>query len=117
MGGDSTEGGNGIIVHGVALKVKWEVTSEALEFIIRARMNHRNSSAVERMFRTAPASTRGLFTARPSDKLMQRGLRTELNLTNEDGNGEKSKVRAVLNPEGTRGNDHKGNTGSFILLP
>lgn len=38
-------------------------------------------------------------------------------LTNGDGNGEKSEVQAALNPEGTRGDDHTCNTGSFILLP
>lgn len=44
---------------------------------------------------------------------MQRKLVTELILTNEDGNGEKSKAQAVLNPEGTRGNDPKKQLGEL----
>lgn len=53
MGGADREGGVGVFVRGVTLTVNWEVTSDVLEFIITTRMNHRNSSAVQRTFWTS----------------------------------------------------------------
>lgn len=70
-----------------------------LEFIIRARVNHSNSSTVQRMCETATASTRGVFIEPSSAKHTHRTLASELILTNEDGNGENDGVQAVLNSE------------------